>query len=208
VVDTVDQLHEADEQPSIVAAKPVLQQWYHCHLVLASVGDQSLRDLATIGNHNRPGSGTRLGADSLDGLDDIHATGDRAEHDVLAIEPVGLDGAQEELGSVGARTSVGHGEDSRTSVLQLEVLVLELGAVDGLASGAVAGGEVTSLAHEVGDHTVEGGALEAEPLLAGAESTEVLGSLWDNIGPEGHLDATGWSAADGHVEEYFRSFRC
>ena len=28
-----------------------------------------------------------MGADSLDGLDDIHATGDRAEHDVLAIEP-------------------------------------------------------------------------------------------------------------------------
>jgi len=30
------------------------------------------------------------------------------------------------------------------------------------------------LAHEAGDHAVEGGALEAEPLLAGAESAEVL----------------------------------
>lgn len=36
-----------------------------------------------------------------------------------------------------------------------EVLVGELGAVDGLASGAVGGGEVTVLAHEVWDDAVE-----------------------------------------------------
>ena len=69
-------------------------------------------------------------------------------------------------------------------MLQTEVLVLELVAVDGLAPGAVAGSEVSSLAHEVGDDAVEGGALVAEALLSGAESTEVLGSLGDHVIPQ------------------------
>ena len=73
---------------------------------------------------------------------------------------------------------------TRSSVLQTEVLVLELVAVDGLAPGAVAGSEVSSLAHEVGDDAMEGGALVAEALLSGAESTEVLGSLGDHVIPQ------------------------
>ena len=59
-------------------------------------------------------------------------------------------------------------------MLQGEVLIGELGAIDGLAASAVAGGEVAALAHEVGDDAVEGRALVAEALLAGAESAEVL----------------------------------
>jgi len=93
---------------------------------------------------------------------------------VLAVEPGGLGGADEELGAVGVGTSVGHGEDAGAVVLELEVLILELVAVDGLSSSAVVVGEVTALAHEVGDDPVEGAALVAEALLAGAESTEVV----------------------------------
>jgi hypothetical protein len=99
-------------------------------------------------------------------------------------------------------TGVGHGEDTGASVPQVEVLVLELLAVDGLTTGAlrtvrlvsclqvagrmtyVATGEVTTLEHELGDDTVEGGALVVEglaraagTLLTSAESTEVLGGL-------------------------------
>ena len=88
-------------------------------------------------------------------------------------EPRGA-GAQEELRAVGARAGVGHREDARAGVLELKVLILELGAVDGLAAGAVAGGEVAALAHELGDHAVERRALVAEALLAGAQGTEVL----------------------------------
>ena len=68
-----------------------------------------------------------------------------------------------------------------SSVLQTKVLVLKLVAIDGLSSGSVPGGEVASLTHEVGDDTVEAGALVAEALLSGAESTEVLGSLGDHV---------------------------
>ena len=67
------------------------------------------------------------------------------------------------------------------SVLQTEVLVLKLIAVDGLPSSSISVGEVSSLTHEVGDDTMEAGALVAESLLAGAEGTEVLSSLGDHV---------------------------
>jgi hypothetical protein len=129
-----------------------------------------------------------------------------AEDDVLAIEPRGLDGAEEELRAVGApaeagcaigrqggprarggggqrgrasggamgeraardrrkpalsqaesarsgqsarrvRSGVGHRENARARVLEREVLVGKLGAVDRLAAGAIARGEVTTLTH-------------------------------------------------------------
>ena len=55
-----------------------------------------------------------------------------------------------------------------------------LGAVDALASGAVVVGEVTALAHEVTDHTVEARALVAKAGLSSAQLTEVLSSPTHN----------------------------
>lgn len=51
-------------------------------------------------------------------------------------------------------------------VLELEVLVGELGAVDALAAPTVARGKVSTLDHKVLDHAVEGGALVAKVILA------------------------------------------
>lgn len=58
---------------------------------------------------------------------------------------------------------------------------LELVAVDGLSASTISAGEVTTLAHEVGDYTMEGTALEMKRLatlasahLTSAESTEIL----------------------------------
>lgn len=79
---------------------------------------------------------------------------------MLSIEPAGLGGAKEELRSVGTRASVGHRQDSRSSMLQGEVLISELLAVNALTTGTIVVGEITTLAHEVGDHPVEGRALE------------------------------------------------
>lgn len=70
------------------------------------------------------------GGVGLDLLDEIHALEDLAEHDVLAVEPGGVDGGQEELSAVscnrtsnafsraylravGVLTSVGHRESTR-----------------------------------------------------------------------------------------------
>ena len=133
-----------------------------------------LGELAAVGDHDLLGGLAGGGTDALDGLDDVQTLGHGAEHDVLAVEPGGLHGAEEELGAVGVGARVGHGEDAGAGVLELEVLIREFGAVDGLSAGAVVVGEVSALAHEVGDDAVEGGALEAEALLAGAERAEVL----------------------------------
>lgn len=92
----------------------------------------------------------------------------------------------------------------------LEVLILELLAIDGLATSAldrvgkssalksfllssifktyVATSEITTLKHEVGDDSVEGRARVAKALLTSAESTEVLGRLGDVFCVELELD--------------------
>lgn len=120
-------------------------------------------------------------SEGFDLSDDIHALDHAAEYDVAIIQPRGLHGGNEELGTVGVGTSVGHREDSRAGVPQDEVFILELVAVDGLAAGTVVVLEITTLAHEVRNHTVECGTLVAKALLSGAESAEVFTSLWSYI---------------------------
>ena len=88
-------------------------------------------------------------------LDDVQALDDGAKDDVLSVQPRCLGGAQKELRSVSSGSGVGHGQGSGSGVLQLEVLVGKLGAVDGLASGSVVVGEVATLAHEPGNDPVE-----------------------------------------------------
>ena len=68
--------------------------------------------LAAVSDHNLLGGLAGLGTKALDLLDDIHPLHHLAEHHVLAIQPLGLGGAHEELGAVGVRPSVGHGENS------------------------------------------------------------------------------------------------
>lgn len=98
------------------------------------------------------------------------------------VQPRGLHRRDEELGAVGVGASIGHGHDARAGVLQLEVLISELRAVDGLSTGTIVVGEVTALTHEVRDDTVEGGALVTETFLARAQCTEILARLRSDIG--------------------------
>jgi len=137
----------------------------------------------------------------LDGLDNVETLDDLAEDDVLAVEPVGHNGRDEELRAVCVGTSVGHGEQTGAGVLESEVLVSKLLAVDRLAASAVAVGEVTALEHEVGDDAVEAGLGVAVAVLASAELTEVAGSLGDNIVVELEDDAAEGATVAGDVEE-------
>jgi hypothetical protein len=93
----------------------------------------------------------------------------------------------EELASIGARTRIGHTQQEWSIVDLLEVLVLELLPVDALTASAIALCEVAALDHETFYDAVEGGAFVVEglarcavSLLAGAEGSEVLGSLGDD----------------------------
>ena len=155
----------------------------------------------TAGGNSDLGRGfAALRAVALNCLHNVHALGDRAEHDVRAVKPGGLSSAEKELGAVCAWSSVGHGEDTGTGVLELEVLIIEFITVDGLAAGTVLIGEVTTLAHETGDDAVEGGLGVTKALVAGAENTEVFGGLGDDIGAESHLNATEGFATGSDIE--------
>jgi hypothetical protein len=101
--------------------------------------------------------GARVATAGLDGLDDALrldiVIGDLAEDDVLAVQPRGHDSGDEELRAVAVRllakflplcaaylrvgACVGHGQKEGLVVLQLEVLVAEFLAVNGLATGAL-----------------------------------------------------------------------
>lgn len=67
---------------------------------------------------------------------------------------------------------------------QLEVFVLEPSAVDGLATGAIVVGEVTTLTHEVRNHPVETATLIAETLFSGTKRAEILRRLGNDILPQ------------------------
>ena len=112
-------------------------------------GRNRLGDLARVSDDDRLGGLAALGAEGLNGLDHLKALRDISEHNVLAVEPVGLDGAEEELRAVRVGAGVSHGQNSGASVLELEVLVRELLSVDRLSAGAVSAGEVTALKTKV-----------------------------------------------------------
>lgn len=177
-------------------------------MTLARLGDGRL--LAVL-------DGTASGTGGLDGLDVLEGlvVGNLAEDDVTAVQPGGHDGGDEELGAVavldllarvhgmghtrldpawvgGVRVGagVGHGQQTRAGVLDLEVLIGELLAIDGLATSAVATGEVTTLEHELRDDTVEGRALVTEARGTGAQLLEVLGGLGDDVVVEGEVNHT------------------
>ena len=123
-------------------------------LKLTAVGDENF-----LLGHVVAADGVRL-----NGVENIRTIGDVAEDDVSAVEMRGLIEAEEELGAVGSWASVGHGEDTSASVLVDEVLIGEVGSVDGLTTGAISLSEVTALSHEASDDSVELGALEMEGL--------------------------------------------
>ena len=128
--------------------------------------------LTTVGNDDLLGGLAALRAERLDLLDDVHTLDDAAEDDVLTVQPVSSEmranlsssrqlkrwaaenlpwawnGGQEKLRTVGVWSGVGHGQKTWRGVLKLEVLVLELVAVDALAASSVLVGEVATLAPE------------------------------------------------------------
>jgi hypothetical protein len=92
-------------------------------------------------------------------------------------------------------------------MLQLEVLVLELAAIDRLAASAVAVGEIASLEHEVRDDAMELGATVgellarlADTLLSSAKRTEVLHSLGNARAEQTHHDAARRLAVNGDIK--------
>lgn len=64
---------------------------------------------------------------------------------VLVVQPRARHSADEELRAVGGRPCVGHAQQARGVVVQLEVLVLKCGAIDALPSRPITRCEVPAL---------------------------------------------------------------
>lgn len=127
-------------------------------------------------------------------------------------------GSDEELRAIGVLSCVGHGEETLLGVLELEVLIWELVAVDyhqlaprtispsvrcihtRLATRAITLGKVSTLDHESLDDTVEGRPLISKVLLASRQCSEVLGCLGHSLAIQTHHDAAHGLVAMADVE--------
>jgi hypothetical protein len=108
------------------------------------------------------------------------------------------------LGAIGVGTGVGHGKETFFGMLQFEVFVAEFLTIDRFSSGAtvvrlhiskgdiLVTSEIPALKHELWDDTVETAARVSlvhqrtfkqpyESILSGAQLTEVLGRLGNDI---------------------------
>lgn len=113
-------------------------------LHLTAVRDGNGESTRQISNLDLPRSSTGR-SHSLQSLQHVHTLRHLTKHDVMAVQPGAGNGGDEELGSVGVGTAVGHGEETGALVLQGEVLIGETSAVDRLTASSVTHGEVSSL---------------------------------------------------------------
>jgi hypothetical protein len=100
---------------------------------------------------------------------------------MLAIEPFSLGSADKKLGPICVWSSICHGQDARTCMLQDEIVILRFLSVDGPAISAITACEVTTLAHESWDNSVKGGTLIAKSFLFSAQSMKVFCCLWNFV---------------------------
>jgi len=103
---------------------------------------------------------------------------------MFAIQPTGHGSADEKLTPVRIWACIGHGQYARLGVFHFEVFICEFLAVNGLAACPVEIREVTALAHEPGDYSVEYAVFEvqwfaglADSFFAGTKCFEVLSCL-------------------------------
>jgi len=81
-----------------------------------------------------------------------------------------------------------------------ELPTSELFAIDGLSTSTVVFGEITTLKHELGDHTMKPRSSVAEAILTSAELTEVTSGFRDYIVEELEDNSAGRRIVDGDVE--------
>merc|ERR1739840_18360 len=110
-----------------------------------------------------------FGSKRFNFLYNIHSFGHTAKYNMLSIQPCGLHSAQEKLTSIGSGTSIGHRQYAWTSMLQFEVLILKLVAINRFATSTILIGKVTSLTHEISDHSMKWTSFVTKSLLSGAQ---------------------------------------
>ena len=150
---------------------------------------------------------TTLSANVLECIDRRKALNNLTKDNVVAIEPWSWLERDEELGAVRVWAGVCHREDIRLRVVQVEVLIVKLKAVDALSAFAVTCGEISTLSHEVWDDPVEGAALVPELVAIDGGDTVVLSKLdkvfdspGDDVTEKPEDNAIHWHTIDGDIK--------
>jgi len=89
--------------------------------------------------------------------------------------------ANEELTTISVGASIGHAQHALVSVGIPNLLIIEVFAIDGVATGTVASSGVTALRHKALDHAVELVAFVVKTLslfLSSAKGSEVFTCFW------------------------------
>ena len=97
---------------------------------------------------------------------------------MLAIQPLSLGSADEKLGTICVVASVCHGQDARTCMPQDEILIIRFLDIDGLATSAIMGCEVTTLAHISQNYSVKAGNSITKYFLSSAQSRKIFCCFW------------------------------
>ena len=103
---------------------------------------------ARVSNGEGLGGLTTLATEALDLGDDVHALDNLTEDNMLSIKPCSLHCADEKLTAIGVGARIGHRKNTRTGVLEAEILISEFLAIDGLTTPAIALSEITTLNHD------------------------------------------------------------
>jgi len=93
----------------------------------------------------------------------------------------------------------------------LKTFITKFEAVDAFATRAVPLGEVATLGHKFGNHTMKGRSFEVQRLVregrntffACAQGAKVVGGARARVGEKLHLNATHWARTDRNIEETY-----
>ena len=116
----------------------------------------NLWDLSTVSNGDLADLAIP-GSKALHVFYNIHALFHLAKDHMLAIQAISLDSADEKLGIICVGANVCHGQDARTHMLKVEMLIIKILPIDGLATSAFMAYEVTTLAHKSQNYSVKAG---------------------------------------------------
>ena len=86
---------------------------------------QKKLELSTVGNGDLLAGLAIPGPKTLHGFHNVHAFFHLPKDHMLAIQPFSLGSADKKLGTVCVWSSICHGQDARTCMLQDEVLILK-----------------------------------------------------------------------------------
>lgn len=219
--------HTSDLRSYLPCLKGMLQHWKHqtvldstmhlfvaprcvcvcvCSGYMVSKTNQGcdLFEFSTVSDGDPFGGFSRARAKCLYLLHHLNPILHTTKHHVPPIQPFRFNCTDKELGAIGVGPSVGHGENTWSSVLQFEVLIRKSGAVDGLPASAIVVGEVSTLTHKLWDDSVEDGTFITITMFSCTQSPEVLCCFGNNISIQLEGDSPQGLVIRGNVEVNYR----